>query len=133
MEAIREQSVAEISIFQIPTGVLQEDVLALFLFITVIDYVSSLSEGNFGYITYKAIVRTSLRAARSTLTVVASVFERKLSELAFADDVALLENSITQAQDQRNEFKNSVATVGLILNAGKTKQMQNQLQGANTI
>lgn len=40
--------------FDITTGVLQGDVLAPFLFIIVIDYISRLSKNNFGYLTHKA-------------------------------------------------------------------------------
>jgi hypothetical protein len=38
--------------FKVTTGVLQGDVLAPFLFIIVIDYVSTLSAGDLGYITH---------------------------------------------------------------------------------
>ena len=75
--------------FKITTGVLQGDVLAPFLFIIVIDYVSSLSAGNYGYLTHKAIERKNPRAAQRDSSVSASAPERKLNDLAFADDVAL--------------------------------------------
>ena len=74
-----------------------------------------------------------LRPARSNSTASTTLYERKLSDLAFADDVALHENSIAQSQDQLDAYKNSAATVGLRLNTKKTEQMQpNQPQGATT-
>ena len=54
--------------FQITTGVLQGDVLAPFLFIIVIDYVSSISAGYYGYTTHKASERKNPTPARSTST-----------------------------------------------------------------
>ena len=110
--------------FKITTGVLQGDVLAPFLFIIVIDYISCLSAGNFGYLTHKAIQRNNPRTARSNSSVVVTASERKLNDLAFADDVALLENTIERAQEQLDAFKNSAATVGLRLNTKKTEQIQ---------
>ena len=62
--------------FKITTGVLQGDVLAPFLFIIVIDYVSSLSAVNYVYLTHKAIERKNPRAARSSSSVLASAPER---------------------------------------------------------
>ena len=37
--------------FNVTTGVLQGDVLAPFLFVIIIDYLSKCSEGDFGYLT----------------------------------------------------------------------------------
>ena len=86
--------------FQITTGVLQGDVLAPFLFIIVIDYVSKQAASDYGYITHKAApTRTNPRPSRSTSTLTISS-ERKLSDLAFADDLALLEGSSDRAQPQ---------------------------------
>ena len=119
--------------FNITTGVLQGDVLAPFLFIIVIDYISNLSAGNYGYLTHKSVERKNPRAARSNSASLATTPERRLNDLAFADDVALLENNISRAQDQLDAFKNSAATVGLRLNTKKTEQMQlNQQQSATT-
>ena len=97
--------------FKITTGVLQGDLLAPFLFIIVIDYVSSLSAGNYGYITHKAIERKNPRATRRNSSVSVSAPERKVNDLAFADNVALLENDIKRTQEQLDPFKNSAALV----------------------
>ena len=118
--------------FKITTGVLQGDVLAPFLFIIVIDYVSKQSEEDFGYVTHKGSApRTSQRPTRST-SAIQCASERKLNDLAFADDVALLENSAVRAQKQLDAYKENAAKVGLRLNIKKTEQMQlNQPKDAN--
>ena len=118
--------------FQITTGVLQGDVLAPFLFIIVIDYISIQSEADFGYVTHKASApRTSHRPTRSS-SAIQCVAEQKLNDLAFADDVALLENSAERAQKQLDAYKDNAAKVGLRLNIKKTEQMQlNQPKDAN--
>ena len=76
---------------------LQGDVLAPFLFIIVIDYVSKRSTGDFGYLTHKGKNQdNSGRAVRSTTRI----SDYKVNDLAFADDIVLLENDSTQAQRQ---------------------------------
>ena len=58
--------------------------------------------------------------------------ERKLNDLAFADDVALLENSAVRAQKQLDAYMEIAAKVLLRLNIKKTKQMQlNQPEDTN--
>ena len=110
--------------FQITAGVLQGDVLAPFLFIIVIDYISKQSEEDFGYVTHKeSAPRTSQRPTRST-SAIKCVAERKLNDLAFADDVALLENSAERAQKQLDAYKDNALKVGLRLNIKKTEQLQ---------
>ena len=59
--------------------------------------------------------------------------ERKLNDLAFADDVALLENTSDMAQQQLDAYKTNAAIVGLRLNIKKTEQMQlNRPTNSNT-
>jgi hypothetical protein len=48
---------------------------------------------------------------------------RRVSDLAFADDLALLENSGPQAQQQLDLFSKNANTVGLVISIGKTKQL----------
>ena len=76
---------------------LQGDVLAPFLFIIVIDYVSKRSAEDFGYLAHKGNNQdNSGREVRSTTRLP----DYKINDLAFADDIALLEKDSTQAQRQ---------------------------------
>ena len=84
----------------------------------------SLSDGNYKYVTPTAIERNNPGAARSNSSVSVSAPERKLNDLAFADDVAMLENDINRAQEQLDAFKNSAASVGLKLNPKKTVELK---------
>ena len=95
--------------FAITTGVLQGDTLAPFLFIMVIDYVMSNSEEDFGFI-YEQ--RTSSRHPAKTI-----------NDLDFADDIALLENSIELANKQLQKLANVAKEVGLEINVDKTEYM----------
>ena len=93
--------------FAITTGVLQGDTLAPFLFIMVIDYVMSNSEEDFGFIYAK---RTSSRHPAKTI-----------NDLDFADDIALLENSIALANKQLQKLALVAKEVGLEINIDKTE------------
>lgn len=106
--------------FDITTGVLQGDVLAPFLFIIVIDHVTKLSAGDFGYLTHKGSDNNSGRSTRST-TREAS---RRINDLAFADDIALLENDNERAQKQLDAHRHHASTVGLEINIKKTEQLR---------
>ncbi len=75
--------------FDISTGVLQEDVLAPFLFVIVVDYVLSRSENEHGFV-YKLGSGTRSRPISAL----------KINDLDFAEDLALLENSITVGSQQ---------------------------------
>lgn len=119
--------------FRVSTGVLQGDVLAPFLFIIVIDYVSNLSVGDFGYLTHKGSKRNNPRPSRPTSSYkVSTTTDIRLNDLDFADDVALLEKSMPRAQQQLDAYKNNAGKVGLQLNLRKTEQMQlNQAPNTN--
>ena len=95
--------------FKTNTGVLQGDVLAPFIFIIVIDYVMANSEGDFGFITHPK------EGSRKPL--------KRLNDLDYADDIALLEQTIEQAQLQLTATSNKANEVGLEINVEKTKTM----------
>ena len=91
-------------------------------YLIVIDYVSTLSAGDLGYITHIG-TRQNQRASRKVTTGI----ERKLNDLAFADDIALLENSADRSQQQLDAFRINSGKVGLEINIPKTEQMRRNL------
>ena len=111
--------------FDITTGVLQGDVLAPFLFIIVIDYVSKLSAGQFGYITHKG--STSNDSSDRVMRISTRRIERRINDVIFADDIASLENTNARAQEQLNCLSKYSAIVGLKISTEKTVQMRNNL------
>ena len=95
--------------FDISTGVLQGDVLAPFLFILVMDYVLTRSEGQYGFV---------YRTRRGTRDPA-----RRINDLDFADDIVLLENTIKLANEQLERLRVEAAGVGLVINDNKTEVM----------
>ena len=85
---------------------LQGDVLAPYLFIIVIDYVMVLSQQEFGFMYKKRTCRRSP--------------DQVISDLDYADDIALLESSIKAATDQLKNVSNQAKHVGLEINKEKT-------------
>jgi len=96
----------ETDLFTIITGVLQGDPLAPFLFIIVLDYAlrASICETD----------GVTLKRRRS---------RRHLPDLDYADDIALLENTIQAAPDLLLRVEKACQDVRLYLNAPKTKYM----------
>ena len=97
-------------VFKIDTGVLQGDSLAPFLFIVCLDYALRTSIGTSDGLTLKR--RRSRRAPPELL-----------SDLAFADDIALMEDTINKAEAFLHKVEIATETIGLFLNASKTKVM----------
>jgi len=100
----------DIASFPVQTGVLQGDTLAPFLFIIVLDYVllGSMTP-EFG-LTLKR--RQSSRHP--------AVF---LTDLDFADDIALLSDTIKKAQVLLSALECAAKEVGLLINKSKTKTL----------
>ena len=96
--------------FAIDTGVLQGDPLAPFLFIICLDYAlrSAITDSD-------GLTLKRRRSSRHPAAV--------LADLDYADDIALLENTIKSAQDLLNRVEKACQDVGLFLNAPKTKYM----------
>ena len=93
-----------------PTGVLQGDVLAPLLLVMLVDYLlkKATSQLDSGAATHPC--RSRRHPAKS------------LNDLDFADDIALLESSISQAQAQLSKTAEAAAAdLGLVISAPKTK------------
>ena len=94
--------------FSVTTGVLQGDVLAPFLLIILVDFLLLRStDGDSGVLT----------CPRKSSRYPAKV----LNDLDFADDIALLESSISRAQSQLTRTANVAADLGLVISAPKTE------------
>ena len=97
-------------VFKIDTGVLQGDPLAPFLFIVCLDYALRTSIGTSDGLTLKR--RRSRRAPPELLP-----------DLAFEGDIALKEDTINKAEAFPHKVEIATQTIGLFLNASKTKVM----------
>ena len=90
--------------FDITTGVLQGDVLVQFLFIIVIDYVTKLSEGEFGYLTHKD---DSISSSRQSVRSTTRQIDHRIGNLAFADETSSSSSSSAgpRRRDKRLQMK----------------------------
>ena len=97
--------------FDVTTGVLRGDVLAPFLFVVLVDYLlkKATSQLDSGVVTHPR--RSRRHPAKS------------LNDLDFADDIALLESSISRAQAQLTKTAEAAADLGLVISAPKTEYM----------
>ena len=103
----------ETDTFDIVAGVLQGDILAPNLFVVVLDYaLRKAISGREEELGFQLVRRQSRRIGPVVLT-----------DLDFADDIALLSEEIHQAQELLHQVETAVAKVGLKMNANKTKFM----------
>ena len=78
-------------------------------------------DGEYGYLTHKGNNQDkSDRQLRSSTRAP----DHKVNDLAFADDIALLENTAAQSQGQLDAIKQEAGKVGLEINIKKTEQMR---------
>ena len=107
----------ETSFFDILAGIFQGDTLAPFLFIIVLDYALrqafEMSDSECG------IVIEPRRGLRYP--------EIRIRDLAYADDIALLNKSIQLAENLLHSVEQSALQVGLQLNASKTELLTNNI------
>lgn len=97
--------------FLILAGVMQGDTLAPYLFVIVIDYIMSLvvAKGNYGF---------TISPARSRRYPA-----EKITDADFADDLALLTDTLEEAQQMLRTLEEVAKTVGLTMNESKTKYL----------
>ena len=97
-------------LFRTLMGVLQGDTLAPFLFIIVLDYV----------------LRNSMSSDQG-LTIIPRKSRRvpavKVTDLDFADDLALIADTINQAEKLLHDLEHAASSVGLSINSSKTEFM----------
>ena len=98
--------------FPILAGILQGDTLAPFLFIIVVDYVLRISVDSISEKGYMLHPRRSSRHPAAYLT-----------DTDFADDIALVSQSLEYAQDLHQSLEQASNGVGLYLNETKTECM----------
>ncbi|CAF0899692.1 unnamed protein product [Brachionus calyciflorus] len=97
-------------------------------FFFVLD-VTKQAEGSFGYLTHKGKQQHLTRKLRNSLTQI----ERKLSDLDFADDNALLENDPKKSQEQSNSYSENAKKLRLLINAEKTVQMVFNIENSDPL
>ena len=103
----------ETELFDILAGVLQGDTLAPYIFAIVIDYcMRQAVNGDDEQLGFTLERRRSRRVGPKTIT-----------DIDFADDIALLSQSIISATELLHRVELAAANVGLFINVGKTKVM----------
>ena len=107
----------ETSFFDILSGIFQGDTLAPFLFIIVLDY--ALKEAFKISNTDCGIVIEPRKSRRHP--------EVRISDLAYADDIALLNTSLELAENLLHCVEQTASDVGLYLNAPKTNILTNNI------
>ena len=107
----------ETAFFNITSGIFQGDTLAPFLFIIVLDY--ALKEAFKMSDTNTGIIIEPRRSRRNP--------EIRIRELAYADDIALLNTSLQLAENLLQCVEQSASHVGLYLNATKTKVLTSNI------
>ena len=101
--------------FNLSAGVLQRDTLAPYLFVLVVDYVlrCAIPDDSYGFIISP---RVGTRSRTSSPAVA-------VSDLDFADDIALLSHNHGDAQALLTSVEQEAVTVGLKINRKKTEYM----------
>ena len=105
-------------VFKILAGVLQGDTLAPYLFIIVIDYLMTITFDD-----TEEVLGFTIKPARSR-----RVKAEKIADTEFADDVALITNTIKEAQSLLDSLEAAAKIVGLRINESKTKYIPINIQ-----
>lgn len=107
----------ETSSFNITAGILQGDTLAPFLFILVVDYIMRLSVDT---ISEKGLEYQPRRSTRHPALHV--------TDADFADDIALIAGSLSDAQALLSSIESAANCIGLYLNEKKTEYITINIQ-----
>ena len=101
--------------FDLSARVLQGDTLAPYLFVLVVNYVlrCAIPDNSHGFIICACV---STRSRTSSLSIA-------VSDLDFADDIALLSHNHRDAQAPLTSVEQEALTVGLKINHKKTEYM----------
>ena len=102
----------ETTFFEILAGVLQEDTLAPYLFIISLDYAMRLATFN------KEELGFTLKPTRSRRNPA-----EVITDTDFADDIALLSNTLRQAEELLHRTQDAAKQIGLHINEKKTEYM----------
>ena len=109
--------------FDIIAGVLQGDTLAPYLFIICLDNVLRTSIDNISENGFELKKKRSRRYPAKTIT-----------DTDYADDIALLANTPSQAETLLHSLERAAASIGLHVNAHKTEYMcYNQIGNISTL
>ena len=112
----------ETELFDILAGVLQGDTLAPYLFVIALDYCMRQALSRHPEIGFTIKPRQSRR-----------VKAVRVSDTDFADDLALITDTVTEAEKLTQEIEKVAATVGLQMNEGKTKFMTQNIEVPGTL
>ena len=96
--------------FDVVEGVLQGDTLAPYLFIICLDHVLRISADNHTELGFTISKRKSRRYPAKHIT-----------DIDYADDLALLSNSMKDAEKLLHYVEDAASVIGLHINAKKTK------------
>ena len=113
----------ETTFFDILAGIFQGDTIAPFLFIIVLDYA----------------LKQAFKISNSACGIVieprksSRYPEVRIADLAYADDIALLNSSLQLAENLLHSVEISAAQVGLYLNAPKTKILTSNINIKSTV
>ena len=109
--------------FDIVAGVLQGDTLAPYLFIICLDYVLRTSIDKIKENGFELTKKRSRRYPATTIT-----------DADYADDIAILANTLDQAETLLHSLERAAASIGLHVNAHKTEYMcYNQTGNISTL
>ena len=113
----------ETEYFDIVSGVLQGDTLAPYLFIICRDYVLRTSIDKINENGFELTKKRSRRYPEKTIT-----------DAEYANDIAILANTLNQAKTQMHNLEWAAAGIGLLVNAHKTEYMcYNQIVNISTL